>query len=125
MALMSGSLLTFPVESEDSEALESFLATGRAVQRRKEARAPLSSASHSSALTHICFSPMSANRLKLTFSSPQMTQYFSLHFFRGYKSKQFLFTVLVNDKILNINQTYSNKNMGEKTEERRNSLLEF
>lgn len=57
VVLMSGSLLTFPPESEDSEALESSLATGRAVQKRKEARAPLSSVSHSSALTHILFSP--------------------------------------------------------------------
>lgn len=83
MALMSGSLLIFPVDSEDSEELESSLATGRAVQSRKEARAPLSSVSHSMALTHICFSPMSANRLKLTLSSPWMTQSFFPLLFGG------------------------------------------
>lgn len=35
---MSGSLLTFPVESEDSEALESSLATGRAVQKEEKSQ---------------------------------------------------------------------------------------
>lgn len=42
VTLMSGSLLNCPVESEDSEALKSSLATDGAVQKRKEARAPLS-----------------------------------------------------------------------------------
>ncbi|TNN52960.1 hypothetical protein EYF80_036825 [Liparis tanakae] len=36
---VSGSQPTLPLEREDSEALESSLATGRAVQKRKEARA--------------------------------------------------------------------------------------
>lgn len=76
VALMSGSLPIFLIESECSEALESFLARGRAVQRRRKARATLSSASHSSSLTHIWFTPESANRLKLTPLSHSMTQSF-------------------------------------------------
>lgn len=80
VALMSGSLLSLLVESKYSEALESLLAAGRAVRRGREARAPLSSVSHSPPLTHICFPLVSANRLKLTLSSHQMTQSFSFYF---------------------------------------------
>lgn len=122
---MSGSLPIFLVESEYFEMLESLLATGRAVQR-KEARAPLSSVSHSSPLTHICFPPVSANRLKLTLSSHQMTQSFSFSFFffwgGGFTNLNSSCLLCLNDKILK--KTYSNKNLVGK-KHKRNSLLEF
>lgn len=79
-ASASGSLLIFLVANEGSAQPEYFLAAGES-ERRKEARAPLSSVSHSSPLTHICFPPASENRLKPKRPSHQDSAFRLLTFF--------------------------------------------